>query len=199
MGRIKDYDGATLMHCVLHPTLNYVEFQKSLVHARDITEERMDKLSGGATLHKGLTQFKGKKKKERIENLADIPGVLESGWDPQQQATGRIGEEERLYEELDVLLQAIKRHSYAWPFKEAVDRQQVPNYYKVISDPIDLSMIEERLKSRTYYVKADLFTADLRRMLQNCKEFNNVDSSYHKCAVALSKFIEEKVAQLKKQ
>lgn len=109
-------------------------------------------------------------------------------------AAGRAdGEQDRLYEELDVLLQAIKRHSYAWPFREPVDRQQVPNYYKVTADPIDLSMIEERLKSRTYYLRPSIFIADLRRMLLNCKEFNNVDSSYYKCAVSLGKFIDEKV------
>lgn len=65
----------------------------------------------------------------------------------------------------------------------------------MIADPIDLSMIEERLKSKTYYIRPNLFIADLRRMLQNCKEFNQPETSYHKCAVALSKFIEEKIAE----
>jgi N-acetylglutamate synthase-like GNAT family acetyltransferase len=196
-GRIKDYDGATLMHCVLHPKLNYVEFQKMLANARELTEERIDTLSGGGVVHKGLAHFKGKKKKERIENIADIPGVLESGWDPALQTSNNVGEEERVYEELDSLLQSIKRHSYAWPFKEAVDRQQVPNYYKVISDPIDLQMIEERLRSKTYYVRPNIFVADLRRMLENCKEFNNAETSYHKCAIALEKFIDGQLDRMK--
>ena len=57
MGRIKDYVGATLMHCELHPTLDYINFQRNLAHAREVTEQRMERLSGGATVHKGLAQF----------------------------------------------------------------------------------------------------------------------------------------------
>lgn len=191
VGRIKDYEGATLMHCVLHPTLNYVAFQDNLAHARSVTEQRMDVLSGGGQVYKGLAQFRGKKKKERIENLAEIPGVLESGWKPEDHVEADVQEGSRLYDKLDSLLQSIKRHSYAWPFRTAVDRSQVPQYYKVISDPIDLSMIEERLRSQSYYISSDLFIADLRRMLDNCKVFNDVQTSYHKCAVALGKFLAE--------
>ncbi len=152
--------------------------------------------------------------------IADIPGVSESGWVPGQQSsetevrgaqsrklhqlTATIAlryfvcglQTDRLLDTLDALLQAIKRHSYAWPFKEAVDRSAVPQYYKVITDPIDLSMIEDRLKSKTYYVTRDLFVADLRRMLQNCKAFNDAQSSYYKCATALEAFIEERLKKL---
>lgn len=137
--------------------------------------------------------------------------MAESGWVPGQQSSeteacshdrgasrpaDECAQTDRLFDSLDALLQAIKRHSYAWPFKEAVDRAAVPQYYKVITDPIDLSMIEERLKSKTYYVTRDLFVADLRRMLQNCKSFNDAQSSYYKCATALEAFVEERLKKL---
>lgn len=47
-----DYDGATLMHCALHPTLDYVNFPNALSRARDITGQRMEALSGGSVVYK---------------------------------------------------------------------------------------------------------------------------------------------------
>lgn len=197
-GRIKDYEGATLMHCVVHPTLDYTKLSQLLVHAREVTGQHISALDGSARVYKGLAHFKGKKaKKDRID-IADIPGVLEAGWTPGQGGQ-EAGEADRLFDELDSLLQSIKRHSYAWPFKEAVDRQAVPQYYKIITDPIDLSMIEEKLKSRTYYINRDLFVADLRRMLQNCKTFNASDTSYHKCAVHLEAFLDERLKKMEQR
>ncbi len=55
------------MHCVLHPTLDYVNLSQMLLHCREVTGQRIAALNGSATVHKGLTHFKGKKKKERVE------------------------------------------------------------------------------------------------------------------------------------
>jgi hypothetical protein len=54
-----------------------------------------------------------------------VPGQIES-----------TKEADHLSEELDALLQAIKRHSYAWPFKEAGKRENfgvVFTFYKTIT------------------------------------------------------------------
>lgn len=104
-GRIKDYDGATLMHCVLHPSLNYVNLGQMLLHARKVTGERIAQRNGSAQVYKGLSQFKGKRKKERME-IADIPGVLEAGWLPGTEKEAK--DADRLREELEVLVQQIK-------------------------------------------------------------------------------------------
>lgn len=55
------------MHCVLHPTLDYVNLSQMLLHCRDVTGQRIAELNGSSIVHKGLPHFKGKKKKDRIE------------------------------------------------------------------------------------------------------------------------------------
>ena len=45
----------------------------------------------------------------------------------------------------------------------------MPDYPSVIKDPNDLSLMEARLKRRDFYLTLDIFTADFRRMLNNCR------------------------------
>ena len=56
----------------------------------------------------------------------------------------------------------ITRHSHSWPFEKPVDKTQVPDYEDVIAEPVDLTMIKERLDSGTYYRTKDIFAADLQ-------------------------------------
>jgi histone acetyltransferase len=44
----------------------------------------------------------------------------------------------------------------------------VEDYYDIIRDPIDLSLIEAHLHEG-YYLTLDMFAADFRRMIANCK------------------------------
>jgi len=76
---------------------------------------------------------------------------------------------------------AIRAHPAAWPFVEPVPRDEVPDYYLVIKDPIDLQMIARRLEA-DFYITSDIFIADLRRMLSNCKFYNKPDTVFYKCA-----------------
>jgi histone acetyltransferase len=48
-----------------------------------------------------------------------------------------------------------------------------------------LETIERRLESQKYYITKDIFIADLSRMCINCKNYNNADTQYFKCAVAI--------------
>lgn len=57
----------------------------------------------------------------------------------------------------------------AWPFRQPVPKAEVPDYYDVIKDPVDLSLIAARLKGGAYYFTLDIFLADFRRMFNNCR------------------------------
>ncbi len=58
-------------------------------------------------------------------------------------------------------------------------------------DPMDLSLIQQRLKSGTYYVTLDIFTADLRRMFTNCRIYNAAETIYYKIANKLESFMDQ--------
>ena len=48
------------------------------------------------------------------------------------------------------VLNDLMRHHHAWPFAKPVDPLQVPGYYDVIKDAIDLGTIKKRLDANQY-------------------------------------------------
>lgn len=51
----------------------------------------------------------------------------------------------------------------------------MPDYYKIIKKPMDLSTIKNRLQAHhTIYTKPEDVIADFRLIFQNCAEFNEV-------------------------
>lgn len=67
------------------------------------------------------------------------------------------------------LLSAITALDEAWPFRAPVDPAEALDYYDIILDPVDLSLIAGRLASRQYYISLEMFVADVRKMCDNCK------------------------------
>ena len=43
------------------------------------------------------------------------------------------------------LFSEIQNHPSAWPFAVAVNKEEVPDYYRVIEHPIDLATIEQKI------------------------------------------------------
>jgi len=79
-----------------------------------------------------------------------------------------------------------------WPFEHPVTPEEAPDYFEVIKTPIDLETIQKRLDTNNYYITEDIFFADLRRMLENCKTYNNEDTLYYKCAANVEKALSER-------
>lgn len=80
-----------------------------------------------------------------------------------------------------------KHRNYSWPFLEPVDAKQVPDYYTIIKNPIDLKTIQGKLSS--YKNKEDL-KKDLDLMIQNCFTYNMPGSDVYDCGVKLKKVID---------
>ena len=81
------------------------------------------------------------------------------------------------------LLRDVMRHPFAWPFLKAVDPTQFPDYYTVVTNPIDLGMIERGLKNNQYE-DANEFYADLKRVWANCYAYP-FETDVHKMAKTL--------------
>ena len=43
-----------------------------------------------------------------------------------------------LEEQCFYILNKLKQHQSAWPFKEPVNRDEVKDYYEVVKEPVDL-------------------------------------------------------------
>lgn len=50
------------------------------------------------------------------------------------------------------ILEFLKKHPCAEPFRFPVDAEllNIPHYYDIIKEPMDLSTIETQLKNKTY-------------------------------------------------
>ncbi|KAG8445955.1 hypothetical protein GDO86_013721 [Hymenochirus boettgeri] len=100
------------------------------------------------------------------------------------------------YEGLKRVLRSLQSHKMAWPFMEPVDPVDAPDYYGVIKEPMDLSTIEERIKSRSYK-KLTEFVADMTKIFDNCRYYNPSDSLFCQSAEVLESFFVQKLKAFK--
>ncbi|KAA6395446.1 MAG: putative Histone acetyltransferase [Streblomastix strix] len=92
----------------------------------------------------------------------------------------------RIHEIYKVIFNNILSHDdIIWPFVEPVDSQKIEDYYEIVHNPVDMTVIKARLYSGTYYITPELFKADLQRMVTNAKLYNKVGTPYHDAALAL--------------
>ncbi len=85
-GYIKDYDGGTLMECLLHPKVSYTCLPDMIRRQRKALDERIQRVSNSHLIHPGLTHF-AHSPGSQIP-IGDIPGVREAGWTPEMQLQG---------------------------------------------------------------------------------------------------------------
>ena len=70
------------------------------------------------------------------------------------------------------------------PFEKLPDKTLVTDYYQTITNPIALDNIKKKAK-RKKYQNVDHVLADIERMFENAKTYNEDDSPLHKAAVEL--------------
>lgn len=102
---------------------------------------------------------------------------------------------ETLQKTLSQLTQVLLVHSEAWPFTEPVDTTVVTDYLSIISEPMDLSKISDRVRSG-FYDGIEGYITDLKTMLDNCRKYNKPETDYVACANRLEAFITSRIRTL---
>ncbi|XP_030330484.1 transcription initiation factor TFIID subunit 1 isoform X5 [Strigops habroptila] len=69
----------------------------------------------------------------------------------------------------------------SWPFHHPVNKKFVPDYYKVIVNPMDLETIRKNI-SKHKYQSRETFLDDVNLILANSIKYNGPDSQYTKTA-----------------
>uniref|UniRef100_A0A7M4FR27 Transcription initiation factor TFIID subunit n=1 Tax=Crocodylus porosus TaxID=8502 RepID=A0A7M4FR27_CROPO len=69
----------------------------------------------------------------------------------------------------------------SWPFHHPVNKKFVPDYYKVIANPMDLETIRKNI-SKHKYQNRETFLDDVNLILANSIKYNGPDSQYTKTA-----------------
>ncbi|EAX92042.1 SNF2 family N-terminal domain containing protein [Trichomonas vaginalis G3] len=125
----------------------------------------------------------------KLENMTDseYTRMIDRGEDP----TDHIEEIEVRNEQMSNLLQKVKTVCQSY-FDVLPTPEQNPIYYQVISNPITLLQISQRVSGGDYDTLDD-FVADLRLMANNAQRFNEVESIYYSIASQILQMCDEAV------
>ncbi|CAF2124528.1 unnamed protein product, partial [Rotaria magnacalcarata] len=79
------------------------------------------------------------------------------------------------------LIDQLLAHKMSWPFKKPVDVKDVPNYHKIIKDPMDFTTLKTKVLNNKFRTICD-FIRDVNKIFNNCRQFNPIDSAFSQCA-----------------
>ncbi|XP_028851679.1 bromodomain-containing protein 3b isoform X2 [Denticeps clupeoides] len=95
----------------------------------------------------------------------------------------------------NVVVKTLWRHQFAWPFYQPVDaiKLNLPDYHKVIKNPMDMGTIKKRLENNYYWTAGECMQ-DFNTMFTNCYIYNKPTDDIVLMAQALEKIFLQKVA-----
>lgn len=102
------------------------------------------------------------------------------------------------YVNLLKITRSLQAHKMSWPFRTAVDPKEVPDYYKVVKEPMDLSIVELRVVNKFYATLSD-YVKDVTKIFDNCRLYNPTDSPFYQCAEVLETFFVQKLKSTREQ
>ena len=190
-GYIKDYDGGTLMECVINTKIDYMRIKEVVKQQRQFILDEILKQTNVTTIYPGIDVGRKAKAKTALD-VMKIQGIAESGWGgrPPRIVSRRCSEtqDSSLNAQLLRTFDQIKMHSASWPFHNPVDTDVYEDYGDFVSEPIDLMMVKRKLDKGDYYTTKNKFARDLRLMCSNCKAFNGESSKYGATASTLESY-----------
>lgn len=191
MGYIKDYEGGTLMQCSMLPRIRYLDSNKILSVQKAAILRKVRSIGKSHIIHKGLEHFK----KENFEplNPFDIPGIKEAGWTREMDDLAQKPKRGAHYIAMLTILTEMQNHPSNWPFLNPVNKLEVPDYYEVIKEPMDISTMEIKLENDKYESMDD-FIYDCKLIFNNCRQYNGENTTFYKNANKLEKSV---IAKLK--
>lgn len=192
-GFIKDYDGATLVECYIHPGMDYTRVREIVAIQRNFVYKKIKERSTSHIVYPGISSLD---EGRRIKSIFDVPGVYEAGYTPSSLYKGtterdRNTQATKLNIALESDFKKIKMSPKAEPFDEPVSLEDAPDYLTKIRYPIDLQTIQKLLKESDYYRSKDMLRSDLMRIVSNCKTYNPEGSEYYQAAEEFERVVVE--------
>ncbi|KDR13641.1 Homeotic protein female sterile [Zootermopsis nevadensis] len=131
-------------------------------------------------------------------HVEPINGVVQPPVVPQPDRPGRVTNQIQFLQKF--VLKPLWKHQFAWPFHQPVDAKKLnlPDYHKIIKQPMDLGTIKKRLENN-YYWSAKECIQDLNTMFTNCYVYNKPGEDVVVMAQTLEKLFLTKVAGMFKE
>ncbi|PBK74524.1 Bromodomain-containing protein, partial [Armillaria solidipes] len=197
-GYIKDYEGGTIMQCTMLRKVDYLDKVSIITQQQEAVISKIREMSRSHIIHPGLPQFQASTDEITVDPK-DVPGLRECGWTPEMMMQPlRVTPRSADHGFMEQLLRDLQDHGMAWPFQEPVKREDVPDYYDVITNPMDFKTMEHKLETHQYG-SVDEFVADANSIWENCRAYNPPDSIYQKAAARLEKLVATRMAERNKR
>ncbi|XP_021287282.1 transcription factor GTE10-like isoform X4 [Herrania umbratica] len=105
-----------------------------------------------------------------------------------------------LMKQCETLLNRLTQHNFGWVFNNPVDvvKLNIPDYFTVIRQPMDLGTVKKKLASGQYLSPLD-FAADVRLTFSNALTYNPPGNDVHYMAETLSKYFEVRWKAIEKK
>ncbi|KAL2135105.1 hypothetical protein VTI74DRAFT_9815 [Chaetomium olivicolor] len=183
------YEGGTLMQYSLLPRIRYLEAgrmllkQKETVQAKSpCPEQEPHRPPAAPAVDSPASHCKPHRHALHPRHPCDRL-VSPHGRTPRVPRHGPHFNETRRF------LYQIQSHRQACLFLNAVNKDEVPNYYyNVITSPMGLSTMEKGLEHDHYAIPKD-YIADVMLIFSNCRQYNDATTVYAKCAAKLEKYM----------
>lgn len=101
---------------------------------------------------------------------------------------------------IKTVMKAVWKHHFSWPFQQPVDAKKLnlPDYHKIIKQPMDLGTVKKRLENN-YYWSAKEAIQDLNIMFSNCYVYNKPGEDVVVMAQTLEKVFFQKLEGMPKE
>ncbi|CAF3539240.1 unnamed protein product [Rotaria sp. Silwood1] len=93
------------------------------------------------------------------------------------------------------LTDQLLAHKMAWPFQKPVDIKDVPNYYTIIKDPMDLTTLKTKVMNSKLKTVCD-YIRDVNKIFNNCRQFNSINSTFSQCANVVDNYFRQLLENL---
>jgi hypothetical protein len=93
---------------------------------------------------------------------------------------------------LKEVVEKLYHHELSGPFVHPVKEGDAPGYFDVIKIPMDLSTVRKKLKNGSYSTSSECI-ADVERIWENCRLYNDPSSDIVKTVNSLSTFFDQQV------
>ncbi|KAI9303581.1 putative histone acetyltransferase [Cunninghamella echinulata] len=191
IGFIKDYEGGTIMQCTVVPKVKYLQAHNILAIQRQAVLEKTKQYSTSHIVYPGLDMPENEEGKRSIDPLS-VPGVSESGWTPEMDSLSNRPRHPPHYNQMRHLVTELQAHASSWPFIEPVNADEVTDYYDVITEPMDLTTLEQNVEGDMYSTM-DEFVTDVQKIFDNCRTYNAEGTNYARCANKLERYFKERL------
>ncbi|XP_078578918.1 uncharacterized protein LOC144863534 isoform X1 [Branchiostoma floridae x Branchiostoma japonicum] len=133
--------------------------------------------------------------KRRRRQSDPSPSLKAAGRTPQTPASLRQRRAPDYFEECESIVRAVFDHPDGKLFQLPVKVKEVPDYYDIVKDPMDLDCIKKRLRELYYIIMPDQFLADMKKVFRNCHLYNKPDSEVGQAGFRLESYFIQMLCQ----